>query len=406
MVTTLLYTLGVPVLAFFAPLFAAFVTVVAAVIPPITVPGTSSDKQPPFPAPPGYLLPWSGGKIHTVTQGEETAFTHNLLAAYAFDFDMGYDTVVASRAGKVSMIREDSNLGGCSAIYAGSANYVVIDHGDGTSALYLHLAQASVVVEPGDLVHQGDPIGISGETGVTCSGDGIAPGAHLHFQVQRTVPNHYFSQSVPIAFDDISTNKGVPVEGRSYISGNYGHGKPQKIKLTPHRVPRPFNPVALPTDPTLVEGEHVPVPPKPEPSPSKQDGQNRSEPSRQEQSSPSETSSPEPTRTPRPTRTPSPEPTDTALPQPTNTPVPAPTDTPAPPPTAAPPPPEPTLVPATDTPVATMSAELLTPSVTDTAPPTATLAAEASPTPETETPTPGADSPTETTSTTTSATPP
>ena len=40
------------------------------------------DDGPQFPAPAGYLLPWAGGEIHAVNQGEETSFTHNGLAAH------------------------------------------------------------------------------------------------------------------------------------------------------------------------------------------------------------------------------------------------------------------------------------------------------------------------------------
>jgi murein DD-endopeptidase MepM/ murein hydrolase activator NlpD len=101
------------------------------------------------------------------------------------------------------MVREDSNQGGCSAFYSASSNYVLIDHGDGTAGLYMHLAYDSAQVAVGQEVRQGEPIAISGETGVTCSGDtGLDPGAHLHFQVQPFVEGKYFTQSQPIAFDD------------------------------------------------------------------------------------------------------------------------------------------------------------------------------------------------------------
>ena len=122
------------------------------------------DDGPQFPAPAGYLLPWAGGEIHAVNQGEETSFTHNGLAAYAFDFDLDYDTVVAARGGRVQFVRDESNAGGCSAVYASASNYVVIDHGDGTSSLYLHLAYDSALVAVGQIVERGEPIAVSGET--------------------------------------------------------------------------------------------------------------------------------------------------------------------------------------------------------------------------------------------------
>jgi murein DD-endopeptidase MepM/ murein hydrolase activator NlpD len=309
-----------------------------AITPIISMPGGSAEN-PVYPAPPGYLLPWAGGEIHSVTQGEETAFTHNGVAAYAFDFDLSYSTVVAARSGKVAMVREDSNQGGCSAFYAASSNYVVIDHGDGTAGLYLHLAYDSAQVAVGQEVRQGEPIAISGETGVTCSGDtGLDPGAHLHFQVQPFVEGKYFTQSQPIAFDDIPTNNGVPIYGRSYVSGNYGPGKPQKIKLTPYRVSRAFNPQAVPLNPEIVQAENpteTPVPdvathtatPTRTPLPLAELSITPEVPTEEPTPNPSETPVPAPSLPPPAT------PTDVVVPTPptmTFTPVPPPTATPTP----------------------------------------------------------------------------
>lgn len=322
---------------FLAPFVAVSVSLVASIVPALNI-HVGADK-PPFPAPQGYVMPWAGGELHAVTQGEETSLTHNGAAAYAFDFDLNYDTVVAARAGKVTMVRQDSNLGGCSALFSGSANYVVVDHGDGTSGLYLHLAQNSAVVRVGDMVDQGQPLAVSGETGLTCSDDYTSPGPHLHFQVQRTQEGRYFTQSLPVAFDDIAKNDGVPVGGGTYMSGNYGRGNQQKIKLTPHRVERTFNPIATPQDPALLEGDPRPVPtPAPPPldvppaapgAPS--DGSNQAPPPAPTDAA---TSTQEASRTPRPTRTPAPAPSDTPQPPaatPTPTPTPArPTETPVP----------------------------------------------------------------------------
>ena len=317
------------------PLLASFVaitvSVVAAVVPALELPGHVGADKPPFPAPPGYVLPWPGGELHSVTQGEETSLTHNGAAAYAFDFDLTYDTVVAARAGKVTMVRQDSNVGGCSASFSGSANYVLVDHGDGTSALYLHLAQNSVVVHVGDVVDRGEALAISGETGLTCADNDSGPGPHLHFQVERTEEGRYFTQSLPIAFDDISKNDGVPSEGETYMSGNYGRGKPQKIKLTPHRVEREFNPVARPANPALFEADPLPAPTATPPPADTQQAPAAS-PDHPDEAAPPTPDVPtltaEASRTPRPTRTPVITPSDTPEPPPSDTPIPA--ATPAP----------------------------------------------------------------------------
>lgn len=344
-------------MGFLASAFLSVVALIAATIPTINLPGGRDPDDELFPAPPGYLLPWAGGRIHSVTQGEETTFTHNGLAAYGFDFDMNYDTVVAARSGKVALTYEGSNIGGCDPALNIASNYVVIDHGDGTSALYLHLAFDSVQVNVGDVVSRGQAIAISGDTGVTCSDDG-GPAPHLHFQVQRTQEGNYFTQSLPIAFDDISDNEGVPVEGRSYVSGNFGRGKPQKIALTPHRAERVFAPKAVPDNPFLIEAVPGPVEAEAEGAP----GMSIEEWVAAVQaaaggSAESATAIPEPTTTETPTATPTETYTPTPLPIPSDTPPPAatptpvPSDTPPPPPSDTPPPPSNTVEPAgSDTP--------------------------------------------------------
>ncbi len=367
---------------FLATFFAVSVTMVAAIMPAFDLASTASDHRA-YPAAPGYLLPWAGGEIHEVTQGEETGLTHNGHAAYAFDFNLHYDTVVAARSGRVAMVRQDSNTGGCDARYSNAANYVVIDHGDGTSALYLHLAFRFVTVKPGDIVEQGAPIAISGETGLTCSDAADAPAPHLHFQVEKTEPSHYFTQSLPVAFDDISKD-GVPQEGKSYVSGNFGRGKPQKIGLTTHRMPRDFHPVATPADPALIEGDPnavvTPVPGSPAtPTPWPL--------------SITRTATQTPTPGVSPTVTPSPAATATLLPgeTPTETPTPTPAPpivapaagtTPSPADAPTPPPPPPTAPAPTDTPAP------FYPAATDTPPAPADTPVPAG----TDTPTP-ADTP-------------
>lgn len=320
-------------------------SLVLAITPAISLGSGPSDGGL-YPAPPGYLLPWAGGEIHGVTQGEDTTFTHNGLTAYALDFDLNYETVVAARSGKVVMAREDSNAGGCSSFYENSSNYVVIDHGDGTAGSYLHLAYGSVEVEVGDIVARGEPLAVSGETGVTCSDVDGGPGPHLHFQVQTYVENKYLTQSQPIAFDDIATNEGVATYGMSYVSGNYGPGKPQKIPLTPHRVSRAFNPLAKPLIRDLIpdaelEAAPTPAPPADTPTPTM-----TPVPLIESYM----TFEPEPTETPEPTRTPEPTPTEVIVPTPPTLPPPPPTQ---PPPSATPPPPTdtPAPPPPTDTPV-------------------------------------------------------
>lgn len=61
---------------------------------------------------------------------------------------------------------------------SGLGNYVAISHDDGLVTWYGHLANGSVAVEEGDLVEEGDALGLVGS-----SGRSNAP--HLHFEVQH-----------------------------------------------------------------------------------------------------------------------------------------------------------------------------------------------------------------------------
>lgn len=174
-------------------------------------------EPPPFPAPPGYRLPWPAGVPHRVTQGPGGSFSHGGTEAY--DFDLRFEVIVAARGGRVAMVREDGYLGGCDASYTAHENYIVIDHGDGTSALYLHIDYDGALVQEGQLVRQGDAIAYSGDTGVTCSERGAVPAPHLHFQVQRMVPGRAQTETIPVTFDDVPDG-GRPWTDQEVISGN------------------------------------------------------------------------------------------------------------------------------------------------------------------------------------------
>jgi murein DD-endopeptidase MepM/ murein hydrolase activator NlpD len=59
----------------------------------------------------------------------------------------------------------------------GYGNYVVIDHGNGFKTLYAHMLNSSVVVKAGQVVKQGQKLGVMGSTG-------RSTGTHLHFEVK------------------------------------------------------------------------------------------------------------------------------------------------------------------------------------------------------------------------------
>lgn len=76
--------------------------------------------------------------------------------------------VVASQGGTV--VTAGWNAGGY-------GNYVVIDHGNGFKTLYGHMLNSSVVVKAGQVVKQGQKLGVMGSTG-------RSTGTHLHFEVK------------------------------------------------------------------------------------------------------------------------------------------------------------------------------------------------------------------------------
>ncbi len=192
-------------------------------------------SQPVFPAPPGYRLPWAPGLSHAVAQAPGEAPTHQSL--YAWDFDLGYELVLAARGGRVSMVRDGESMGGCDSAFGGRANYILIDHGDGTSGLYLHIDYEGALVQEGALVAQGDAIAYSGSSGLSC-GDGGWAGPHLHFQVERTVPGDRSNETVPITFDEV---EGRYAADRREVCVGQPAAEPSRSRPRAH-LPQPGRP--------------------------------------------------------------------------------------------------------------------------------------------------------------------
>lgn len=156
-----------------------------------------------------YLLPIAAPSQVEVTQGNfGSDHTVKNLSQYAFDFaNQSSWTVIAARAGKVIGLESESQAhctddqGSC---WRG-ANFVLVDNQDGSSQLYMHFAQGSITVHVGEIVEQGTPLGVTGDTG-------WSTGVHLHFQVEDTPPPAqqklandtawWWTQSVPVAFSD------------------------------------------------------------------------------------------------------------------------------------------------------------------------------------------------------------
>ena len=111
---------------------------------------------------------WGGGFSHRDAENH-----------HAVDFAAPEGTpVLAARDGVVMQVESRFGAGGLrSDGDTRHANFVRVLHGDGTMALYAHLARDGVHVRAGERVRRGQRIATSGNTGYSA-------GPHLHFVVQ------------------------------------------------------------------------------------------------------------------------------------------------------------------------------------------------------------------------------
>jgi murein DD-endopeptidase MepM/ murein hydrolase activator NlpD len=160
-----------------------------------------------------YALPYAPGEAYPVSQGFHGSYSHTGGDAFAIDFKMDEGTHVhAARPGVVVGSRDDSSNGGPSKKYEWDANYILIQHNDGTLGHYVHLQKGGNRVKVGDLVKVGDWIGKSGNTGHTT-------GPHLHFAVFKAA-NGKSRQTFPIRFNGEGLVAQTLKEGASYRAAN------------------------------------------------------------------------------------------------------------------------------------------------------------------------------------------
>lgn len=157
-----------------------------------------------------YAMPFKPGR-YVVMQGPGESFSHfaGSGSENAVDWAVPEGTVVcAARAGRVVAMRQDSTFSGPDRKLRPLANYVVIKHADGTFADYVHLKTGGALVEMGDEVTVGQPIGLSGQTG-------FASAPHLHFSVFQAIDG---KKKLSLPFR-LKTDHGVFTEfvrGRAY----------------------------------------------------------------------------------------------------------------------------------------------------------------------------------------------
>jgi murein DD-endopeptidase MepM/ murein hydrolase activator NlpD len=134
-----------------------------------------------------YRLPWSPALSMELTQDCNDSFygDHVGSGKNAWDFANGtHFPISAARGGIITHVKMSSHSGCETAACVDLANYIVVDHGDGTASIYLHVDGDSL---DGDLrcgqpVRQGQHLASAGSTG-------WSTGPHLHFQVNAVHPN-------------------------------------------------------------------------------------------------------------------------------------------------------------------------------------------------------------------------
>ena len=144
-----------------------------------------------------YTLPYEKNKKVFLIQAYESKMSHKGERALDFKIKKG-TRICAAREGVITAFRSDSDKGGLKDENLSDGNYISIKHSDGSIAHYWHLQKNGVLVNVGDTVKAGQPIGHSGNTGYSAF-------PHLHFEVQGYDASGNYVQ-LPTRF---YTNKGV-----------------------------------------------------------------------------------------------------------------------------------------------------------------------------------------------------
>lgn len=134
-------------------------------------------------------LPWAAGESVYLTQdaNDDCCGDHVGSNKWAWDFaawDGSAFDVVAPQAGTVVHVKMSSKSGCGDSKCVNDANYLVIDHGDGTQTTMLHLAQGSLSpdVRCGAFVRRGQKLATTGSTG-------WSTGVHLHVERDQVKKN-------------------------------------------------------------------------------------------------------------------------------------------------------------------------------------------------------------------------
>ena len=141
-------------------------------------------------------LPFCKGKSYKIVQGYNGKYSHHTdYSRYAIDFGLQTnDTICAADDGFVVGVIKDYTIGGNDKRLEQFANYITLYHPhSGLYTQYAHLKHNGSFVKVGDIVKQGQAIGLAGMTGFTSV-------AHLHFNVLIPCSPKDGFKSTPIEF--------------------------------------------------------------------------------------------------------------------------------------------------------------------------------------------------------------
>ncbi len=131
--------------------------------------------------------------------------SHRFAARHSYDFALPLGTELLAIEGGIVEFVDDQSPDGV----GGDDNVLQIRHDDGNYVNYVHIAQESALVVPGERVEPGQPIASSGNSGST----GGIP--HLHLQL---MPCRFRSVcgTLPITFNNTSDHPNGLEVGKLY----------------------------------------------------------------------------------------------------------------------------------------------------------------------------------------------
>lgn len=153
-----------------------------------------------------YVLPYPVGQSYTIGLSHCSGFPHieGEPDQYSIQIVMDIGTlVVASRKGTIMYVEESAND------FEPVDNVVVLRDEDGRFLHYRHLTNNGSLVEVGQFVERGDPIGYSG-----ASGNASYP--HLLFVASGFDDWPEYTESYPVTFGNTSPNPKSLIQLETY----------------------------------------------------------------------------------------------------------------------------------------------------------------------------------------------